>query len=68
MLPAFLKKNRCPHVVIYGLYGDVANVTAPYRLFCPACKTFLKGPVSLATHIHPIHGVSGPYPLSGANE
>ena len=58
----FLRKNRCPHVVIYGLYGEVAEVTR-YRLFCPACKTFLDGDVDISTQVHPIHSKSGAYPL-----
>lgn len=52
-LPAFFKRNRCPHVFIYGLYGDVVNAVGGYRLFCPACKTFLEGPVEISTAIFP---------------
>ena len=47
-------RNRCPHVVIYGLYGDVVNVFAKgRRLFCPDCRRFLDGPVSLPTEVFP---------------
>lgn len=52
-IPALFKRNRCPHVFIYGLYGDVAKACAPYRLFCPSCKTFLEGPVEISTAIFP---------------
>lgn len=52
-LTRFFKRNRCPHVVRYGLYGDVVNAVGGYRLFCPSCKTFLEGPVELSTQMFP---------------
>lgn len=55
-------KHRCPHVIIYGIYGDEINIVKS-RLFCPDCRRFLDGPVSLATRPAPWYGVFPP-PLS----
>ncbi len=41
--------NRCPHIVIRGIYGDEILARGGYRLVCSNCGRLLNGPVKLAT-------------------
>lgn len=40
--------NRCPHVTIRGIYGDMINHVHGFRLQCLDCGMLLYGPVDLA--------------------
>lgn len=44
----WLRRRRCPHSNLEGIYGDEINATGGLRLYCWDCHRFLDGPVSLA--------------------
>lgn len=43
-----MKKRRCPHVDVRGIYGDEVNRVGGFRLYCVDCGRLLDGPVSIA--------------------
>ena len=43
-----LKRLRCPHSNLVGIFGDNINAAGGKRLRCLSCGSFLDGPVILA--------------------
>ncbi len=50
------RRNRCPHINVKGIDGDVINAFGGYTLrcngfvlICHDCDRLLEGPVSIAT-------------------
>lgn len=44
----FKKSSHCPHVDVYGIYGDEINASQGYRNYCADCGKLLDGPVSIS--------------------
>lgn len=42
-----LRKWRCPHSNLSGIYGDEINLAGGYRLWCKDCHRLLDGPAKL---------------------
>lgn len=47
-----LRKWRCPHSNVQGIYGDEINHSHGRRLFCMDCGRLLDGPVLIARLRH----------------
>lgn len=44
----WLRRKRCPHSNLSGVYGDRINHVGGWRLWCDDCRRYIDGPVSLA--------------------